>query len=535
MGVRDILFVGAVLAGASVLARGYVRPKPVEPNVAKIAAQDGALRPILDRVEESFRRDWEALGLEPAPPADELAVMRRLALALTGSVPSLEEIRRFEAEPAGTRVDTWLDGLQRDRRVADYLAERFTRAFVGTEDGPFLLFRRRRFRTWLSDALFENRPYAAIVRDLIADQGVWTDHPATNFVTVTFDQEKGRPDPERLAARFSRCFLGLRLDCAQCHDHPFQPWEQRDFRALTAFFGGVHSDLRGIRDGESDYRPLDRKTNEPTAVEPGVPFAQDALGRSGTPRRRLADWVVDPANPHLSRATVNRLWALLFGKPLSEPVDDLPPEADLPGPLKLLAEDFAAHGYDLRRLVRAIAATRAFRMDSATAGDDGPSPEQEGAWAAFPVVRLRPEQVAGSIYQCASLSTIGPQSSWPVRLFAYTARNDFVRRYGDSGEDEFESRGGTIPQRLLLMNGDLVFEKTKDELFNAATRIAEQAPTDEKAVEVAYLAVLTRRPTSEESAHFRARLRGTTGEVRKRRLTDLYWVLLNTTEFSWNH
>ena len=127
--------------------------------------------------------------------------MRRLALALTGSVPSLEEIRRFEGRPEGTRIDAWIDELLRDRRCADYLAERLARAYVGTEDGPFILFRRRRFAAWLSDAILADRPYDAIVRDMIAGTGLWTDHPATNFVSVTFNPEAGRPDAERLAPR----------------------------------------------------------------------------------------------------------------------------------------------------------------------------------------------------------------------------------------------------------------------------------------------------------------------------------------------
>ncbi len=129
-------------------------------------------------------------------------------------------------------------------------------------------FRRRRFTIWLSDAILENRLYDTVVRDLVADQGLWTDHPATNFVSVTISEETEIPDPERLAARVSRAFLGVRLDCAQCHDHPCQPWKQADFRGLAAFFGSVHSNLRGVRDGESMYHPLDRKTKQAVTVEP---------------------------------------------------------------------------------------------------------------------------------------------------------------------------------------------------------------------------------------------------------------------------
>lgn len=160
---------------------------------------------------------------------------------------------------------------------------------------------------------------------------------------------------------------------------------------------------------------------------------------------------------------------------------------------------------------------------------------QEEEWAIFPLTSLRPEQVAGALFQAGSNTTLGPESHWVIRFFSYTGRNDFVRRYGDTGEDEFDARGGTIPQRLLLMNGDIVRERIKDGLFSATTRIAELAPDDRSAVAIAYLSVFTRRPTADESTYFVERLAGTTGRERKERLTDLYWSMVNTTEFSWNH
>jgi hypothetical protein len=533
VGVRDVLFLGVVLGATGIMGAGLLRParsRPAQPSKPTSVIAD--LHTIVAAVDASFRDRWTERKLVPALPAPDLAVMRRLALALCGFVPSLEEIRRHEARPKENRIDAWLDDLLNDRRCADYLAERFARAYVGTEDGPFLLYRRRRFIAWLSDVILENRRYDGIVRELIAEKGLWTDHPATNFISVTFDPEAGRPTPDRLASRVARAFLGARIDCAQCHDHPFQPWKQADFRGLAAFFGGVHSDLRGIRDAENDYKPPDRKTREPVKVDPRVPFCPELLPETGSPRERLASWVVDARNPNFGRATVNRVWALLLGRPLAEPIDDLKAAGELHPALDRLADDFVAHGYDLHRLIRTIAATQVFRLDSAVS--ETASDAQEDAWAVFPTTRLRPEQVAGALFACASLTTLGPQSHWLIRTITYTGRNDFVRRYGDTGEDEFDSRGGTIPQRLVLMNGDIVRQKIKNDLFTASSRIADLAPDDRKAVETAFLAVLTRRPSTEEESHFIARLAGAKKD-RKDRLTDLYWALINTTEFSWNH
>lgn len=542
--LRDVGFVLAVVVGSAALAAGLLRPAArvsgsVFPERRTVVGTDD-LRLVVARVDAAFRRRWSELKLTPAAPAADLAVMRRLSLALCGTVPSLEDIRRFETRSPATRLNQWLEELLADRRTADYLAERFARAFVGTEDGPFLRYRRRRFVTWLSDAFLENRRYDAIVHDMIADEGLWTDHPATNFLTVTIDEKTARPTPDRLSARVARAFLGVRLDCAQCHDHPFQPWKQDQFRGLAAFFGGTWANLRGIRDGENDYRPLDRKGQALPVVQPSVPFLPELLppmdsevGKTARgPRERLAAWVIEPRNPGLARVTVNRVWALLFGRPLAEPVDDLPASGELHPALVVLAEDFAAHRFDLHRLVRLIVSSEAFRLDSAL---DGVTDEHEAAWAVFPLTRLRPEQVAGALFQAASLGTIGPESHWFARLVAYTKRNSFVERYGDTGEDEFDARAGTIPQRLLLMNGEVVREQLKDGLFSAPSNIATMAADDRRAVEAAYLTVLTRRPSEEELAHFAARIAGTTGKERKERLSDLCWTLINTTEFSWDH
>lgn len=541
MGVRDLLFIGLVLGASAVLGVSLYPPRLDARNGARTVRpwSDDDLRAVVNRVDASFRRRWAAEKVTPAPPAPAPALVRRLALALTGAIPSLEELRRLDAVPEGQRATRYVNALVGDRRYADYFAERLARVYVGTEGGPFLIFRRRRFVSWLSDRLRENQGYDRIVFALIATDGLWTDRPATNFLTVTYDPEAKVVDPERLAGRVARAFLGIRLDCAQCHDHPFASWKQRDFQGLAAFFGQAQNGLTGIHDGPGDFRPTDRKSGKPATVAPRVPFLPELLAADGpgSRRRKLARWVTDPKNPNLPRATVNRVWALMFGRPLVEPVDDLAAADEVPEALTILADDFVAHGYDLRRLIRVVAASEVFRLDSTSPDEaDGDSTEAaEKLLAVFPMTRLRPEQVVGGVLQAASLSTIDADSPIVTRIGRFLGEQDFVKRYGDGGEDEFDGRSGTIPQRLLMMNGDLVREKTKADLFNAATRIGYFAPTDREAVAVAYLTALTRRPTAEEARHFEARLGGSRGKERSARMSDLYWSLVNSTEFSWNH
>jgi Protein of unknown function (DUF1553)/Protein of unknown function (DUF1549) len=544
---RNLLFLGLVLGGLAALGVSLYPPSlpPRAEHFDPAEAQRDDFRAAVAAVDEAVRSRWPGLEVQPAPFSPDLAVVRRASLALTGTVPSLQEVRQLEARTRDwdqiERVQWWLAGLFEDRRYADYVAERLARAYVGTEDGPFLLYRRRRFVTWLSDELLRNRPYDQLVRELIADEGIWTDKPATNFVSVTIEPDKQQgPNPERLAGRVSRAFLGIRLDCAQCHNHPFErDWTQAKFQALAAFFGQTHHGFTGIYDGPGEFEAELHKPggakSERRAVAPEVPFLPELLPDAGTRRERLAAWVTDRRNPYFARATANRVWALLFGRPLVDPVDNMGVQEEIPRALEVLADDFSGHGYDLRRLVRVIAATEAFRRDSAAEHEITEVHEQ--AWAAFPVTRLRPEQVAGSILQAASLETVNQDSHILTKLVRYFNERDFVQRYGDTGEDEFDGRGGTIPQRLLLMNGQLVKERTEGDglLFSASARIAGLAPDDRTAVETTYLAVLTRRPTPEEAAHFEQRLAGAKGDERRHRLEDLYWTLMNATEFSWNH
>jgi hypothetical protein len=232
------------------------------------------------------------------------------------------------------------------------------------------------------------------------------------------------------------------------------------------------------------------------------------------------------------------MWALLFNRPLIAPVDDIPLDGPFPAGTELLADDLIAHGYDLHRLIRVIVSTKVFQMSSQSSDPAHPvTVAAENAWAAFPVTRLRPEQMAGSVIQAASLSTIDAETHVIFRIKRDIDVANFVKRYGDSGEDNFEDAGGTIPQRLLLMNGNMITTNTgNNPLINASTRISMLAPDNATAVEAAYLSIFTRRPTPAESTHFTGLLAASKSRnSRSSAMSDLYWTLMNATEFSWNH
>jgi hypothetical protein len=548
--LTKLLPVAVVLVVATIVALAARSPLPPAEKRPEVGVEISDLRPAVECVNAEFARRWKDAGVAPAAHAPDLQVLRRLSLALCGTIPSLQEIRQFEADERPDRLAHWTRRMLADVRFADYFAERLARGLVGNDNGQFVIYRRGRFVDWLSEQLQKNTPYDETVRTMISQTGLWTGNPAVNFVTAAIND--GDVDENKLAGKTVRAFLGQRIDCAQCHDHPFAHWKQHEFEGLAAFYGQVQQSIVGIedkavRDGKPvEYEVEDRKTLEKRVVPVEVPFHSEWLPESGSRRQRLAQWITNPGNRRFERAIANRVWGLLFGRAFSEPVDDLPdPDDEKRDLLDLLGEDFREHHCDLRRLIQVVAASEPFRAASEL--ELPPDPQRstgvelaalgaaERSWAVFPLIRLRPEQVIGSIFQSSSIQTADQNSHLLFRALRLIQGGQFVKEYGDLGDDELLERGGTIPQRLLMMNGELASGPTNSNPINAVGRIATFASTDEKCVETAYLACLARRPSPAELAHFVAQLKDAKKGERVQIVEDLVWTLFNSTEFSWNH
>lgn len=538
-----------VVAGVLCLV-GWSGRTPQSPETPSLPLAEPSFAETVAQVDRLLEQRWQHAGVVPAEPADDLTLLRRLSLVLHGTIPSLEEIRAFEADDQPGRVDRWTLRMLADRRFGDCWAERFSRVLAGSENGQFVLFRRDRFNAWLSEQIRENQPYDSVVRELIAGRGLWTDRPATNFTTAAVNEET--LDANKLAGRTVRAFLGQRIDCAQCHNHPFAEWKQKQFEGLAACFASAHVTVRGIQDdAKRKFEINDGMTPEPRTVEPAVPFHPEWRSSEGTSREQLAAWVTHPENRRFERAITNRVWGLTFGRAWISPVDDLPnppatdSERDV---LDVLGADFRANGCNLQRLVRLVTATRVFRLASshrewempATEDSDGaPLAETSNTidenWAVFPMTRLRPDQMIGAMLQAASVKTVDQNSHLALRIIRYTQEMDFVRDYGDLGDDELVERAGTIPQALLRMNGSFSSDMSALSPVSASGRIAAMAPDDPAAVDACYLTCLTRRPTATERDYFVAQLCAGDDEARGQAIQDLYWTLFNAAEFCWLH
>lgn len=546
---KSLMMLGVCVFGLSVLGATLRRRPAIEPprDIESPYFSD-AFQATLATVNSRLAKTVAAAGLEAAPPADSLAIAKRATLAMIGSGMSYEEIRALQLVPESDRVHWWTSRMLSDRRWSDYFAQRLSRAYVGSADGPFLLFRRRKFNAWLAERLADDKTgYNQIVHAMISAEGLWTDTPQVNFVTATMDEaNNGRGDPIRLAGRTSRAFLAQRMDCLQCHndfldklnfgsdDNPV-PGEQEHFHSLAAFYAGTSATnpFTGIKEDDKPYKFQFLSDSEARDVTASVPFRADLLPAEGKPRERLANWVTHPENRAFSRAAVNRVWALMFSRPLVEPVDDIPFDAEVPEVLDVLADDFVAHGYNIKRLIRLMIESDAFKRDSRA--DFEVTEAHEQCWAVFPISQLRPEQVAGRLLQACSLTALDATSSVFTQLKVFGDTQEFLQRFGDKGEDDFEANSVTIPQRLIMMNGNLVTERTKSDLVaNAATRIADMVRGEKETVEAVFLTVMNRLPSPQEAETFIQFLTDRS-DNRREAVSDIYWALLNSTEFSWNH
>ncbi|MCO5169999.1 MAG: DUF1549 and DUF1553 domain-containing protein [Planctomycetes bacterium] len=528
---------GLAIALAADGPRRY-RPRPAPP-----AARAEALA-FAARIDGVLEREWAARGLTPSPEVDDLAFARRLWLDLLGTVPSLEELRELEAWPPEGRRQRLIDRALADPRFASTLAEQLARVVVGANARPDdLLYRRRRLVDWLTQQVAAHRPWDALVRDLLTAEGLSTDTPAVNFV---LSQER---DPIKLAGRTARAFLGVRIDCAECHDHPYAAWKQADFEGLAAFFARLEPNTPGVRDraaGELELDPGAATAMMGPArrrIAPAVPFDPTLLpaqeGERGR-RRALAAWVTHPENATFTRAVANRVWAWLMGRGVVHPPDELDvTDPWSPALLDVLEAGAREGGLDLERLVRAVVSTRAYALSSALPGPAADEEAQLLSHATYPVEPLRPETLGRALYQATSFWTWDARRALLLRFARAGQVTDFVRRHGGDPDGE-ELDEETLLQRLHLLNGQLVHERTKDDdVFAPTTRLPLLAPTDEAALDAAFLMTLARRPTADEAAPWLARLAapvaGDRNAARAATMSDLLWALLNTTEFVTKH
>ena len=517
---------------------------------APAAAQELDARELAALIDQHVDRRLADAGLEASPPADDAEFARRLYLDLTGVIPPAVRVGRFLDSRDGDKRARLVDELLSSPAYARHMADIWdSLLFKRTADNKALPLAP--LSAWLVDAFDHNRPWDQVVYSLLTASGPQRENGA---VTI-FMNESRQIGPHDATSILTRALLGVRLECAQCHDHPYADWTQTQYWGMAAFFNRLDFTKRfddvdisvdipsrqkhpggrryGIREtSKASPRHLpDRALNvEPMLLDghkPLVAFVDSPVeddeppAYTGPLRPLLATWVIDAENPWFARSMVNRLWAQMFGRGLVDPVDDLRDDnpASHPELLEALTDQFVAHRFDVKYLLRAIADSRAYHRTSlphALGGD-------EELYSHMPTKVMTPEQLFDS------LAVVLGQKAVARKKTLAKARARFVAfLQTDEEPDPLVYRRG-IPQALKLMN-DRYYQKGVE---RRAEEIARSSRSTREAINQLYLLTLARRPTTAE------RRRMLTFADRydepARAYRGMLWALVNSSEFTLNH
>ncbi len=480
---------------------------------------------------------WKKLGLLPSPAADDATMIRRLTVDVAGRLPTVEETTAYLADKAADKA-AWklVDRLLASAEFPAFFAMRWgtilrNSQLAGADRAAYA------FHNWIKDMLARNRPYDEFVRGIVAAAGEWQDAPAINWYWQMRDDQL-----HQVTADTAQVFLGIRLQCARCHHHPYERWGQEDYYGLAGFFTRLGRKSFGepppyfssprVTMGETN--PLTRKSPEPK-------FLDGDYGKFSSeqdPRHALVDWMVRPENPFFAKVFVNRMWGHFFGRGLVDQVDDMretnPPTN--PELLDALAKDFIDHKFDMKHIVRQMALSNVYALSSFPT--EGNQSDMQN-FARFYSRRLIAEvlhdavdEAAGTKTNFSGIASDARAIDLPHEGFGSYFLETFDRPKRVTGCECERSAGATLAQVLLLSNS----EEIENKLANGEGRVAKlikDKKSDEEAIDELYLAALSRSPSPEELGKTVVYIAGSSN--RQQALEDVLWSLLNTKEFMFNH
>ena len=509
-----------------------------EPSAAggKAKADARALAAVIDK---NIAARLDTYKVPAAPRADDATFFRRANLILAGRVPMPSEVRLFVSDTDPDKRAKAIDRLLGSAAHANFLTATW-RGWLLPEalTDQQIAAAVPGFEAWLRARIQANAPFDRMVTELITyplSTRAATGRPAdasdpdgaTNPLAF-YTAKQGKP--ENLAAATSRIFMGIQLECAQCHDHPFARWRRDQFWGLAAFFAGVEQQNGGLRE------VFDRRELSIPNAERTVPatFLDDRVPEwrfKTSPRVTLAKWLTARDNPFFARAAVNRLWGFAFGVGLVDPVDDFHEQNKPSHPelLDALATAFVESGYDVQFVLRAILLSETFQRSSAMTD---PAQHDIRLYARFPVQGLSPEQLFDSIAVVIGTPLEGPGGAYLQN--PGSPRRQFLETFAPFGKKT--ETPTTIIQALTLMNGGVVGGATTLESSRTFAAIAEiPGLSSKERIEAIYLTALSRAPKPDELKRSLAYVEsGGTGKE-KERYADVLWALLNGVEFRTIH
>ena len=506
-------------------------PLPTQPD-----AQLFARLPRYNYVDGLVWDKLQLLGIPPTEPADEAILHRRIYLDIIGRLPTPAETRAYLKDSSANKRTKLIDALLTRPEYVDYWANKWADLI---RPNPYRVGIKATLNldAWLRDAFRRNMPYDQMVREIITAQG----SSFHNGAAVLF---RDRREPDEITTIVSQLFLGVRLDCARCHHHPFEVWSQQDFYSFAAFFGrlghkgtGISTPISGgeeaiytMPSGQVKH-PVTGKVLQPTPLlgKPlDIPVEQD-------PREVLAQWMTSPSNPYLAKVMVNRVWADLMGRGIVEPIDDLratnpPTNARLHD---ALADDFKKNGYDIKKLIRTITSSYVYGLSSV------PRPESVGDsrnYSRHYRQRLRAEVLLDAISDITGIPEsfeAMPTGSRAVQAWTARIPSTFLDSFSrpDPNQDPPCERTTetSVVQALHLMNAKNLHKKISSDDGQAAG-LSKSKKTANEIIDELYLLVYCRFPHDSERKIALERFEKP-GTNRRQATEDLLWAMINTPEF----
>jgi hypothetical protein len=544
-------------------------------TAAAASSAPAAVAPASTSIDDLLAREHAARGLTLAAPADDATFLRRATVDVVGRIPTEDEARAFLADARPDKRAVLIDRLLASPEHADRLARWWEDVMLGPEAKKSQLDRGA-FRRWLAARFADGSGWDAIVRDLVTASGASSagGKPAERMLAADAEraaEEKSadvngavnwllryRKSPQDVAGAASRAFLGVDIQCAQCHDHKTESWKQADFESFAASFARVDVKVveKGrtfeVREGDRPSRKL-RRTEAAAGMAKAAPRALDGteLGGDGSPRQHLAAWMTSRDNPWTSRAFVNRLWARYLGMGFVDPVDDFRPSQPpvVPEVLDAVAERFEAGGWSIRAVEREILLSRAYAAGAAPIQGD----VQDARWSTFALRPMDEDALVDSFFVAADAERrFARMDADRAAKRRALLRRSIALSFDQDAESNATRFDGTIQQALMLMNAEAVGAAT-DARTGMLADVVERGATDpDGALDALWLRTLTRLPTAAERDKVRALLAQARGdakdeakgeESRRRKgvspearvYEDVFWSLLNASEFAFVH
>jgi hypothetical protein len=533
----------------SVMVRFQGRVAVFSATVPLGAAVENLPSPV-NFIDEHVFASLREVGIPPSVTCDDATFLRRVTLDIAGRLPTLEETTRFLAGTNADKREQWIDELLRGQDHADYFAGKWAALLKNRRDDASDTISNFAFHAWVRDSLLANKPYDQFVRELLAATGTVIGNPPVAWY-------KRVKEPKQQLEDVAQLFLGVRMQCAQCHHHPFERWSQDDYYSLAAFFSQVGRKPSATRGEDMIYHK--RGTATATNVKTGQSLRPAALGdamapipASEDPRLRLADWMGSKTNPFFAKALVNRYWKHFFQRGLIEPEDDIrdsnPPTN--PELLAALEKHFIESGFDLKELVRTITRSRAYQLSAEP--NQSNLTDRQGHSRFYPR-RLQAEVLLDAIDQLSETKTEFANLPPGTRAIAlpdnsYNRASAFLRVFGrPEGESVCECervQTSSLGQSLHLINSGEIKGKLSSP-SGRAERLAKDERSPEAKISELYLAAFSREPRSEELqtalawlAEPRLDAAGNPldpATASREAWQDLLWALINTKEFLFNH